>query len=220
MIYRNIDTLFIDLDNTLWDESKLNEKIRETVDENLLEKVPKYINQEIELNGYYTWTNVFNYIGINYCDLITKHVSQVYPYPKTIETLTLLQKTYSLWLVSDAGLDYTQLKLDILGLTLFFDGIITSDQTKTMKSNPDWWTKAIKISKKFQDRIVVIGDSKNDIIPTSELGILSIYVGKSESLSFRLPKRVVHCSSFAQVPLKLNNIIRRNNEVKNLPFTC
>ena len=212
MISRIIDTLFIDLDGTLWNESKLNEKIRETVDKNLLTKIPKYINQEIELKGYYTWTNVFKNIGINYCDLITKHLSQIYPYPKTIETLTLLQKEYSLWLVSDAGLDYTQLKLNLLGLTIFFDGIITSDQTATMKSNPDWWTKAIKISKKSQDRIVVIGDSKNDIIPTSELGILSIYVGKLETLLFKLPKRVVHCSFFAQVPLMLNNITRKNDE--------
>lgn len=212
MISKVIDTLFIDLDGTLWDESKLNEKIRETVDANLLAKVPKYIDQEIELKGYYTWTNVFNYFGIKYCDLITKHASQVYPYPKTIETLTLLQKACSLWLVSDAGLDYTQLKLNLLGLTLFFDGIITSDQTETMKSNPDWWIKAIKISKKSQERIVVIGDSKNDIVPTSELDIFSIYVGKLESLSFKLPKRAVHCSSFAQVPLILNNITRNNNE--------
>jgi len=81
-----------------------------------------------------------------------------------------------------------------------------------MKSNPDWWTKAIKISKKFQDRIVVIGDSKNDIIPTSELNIFSIYIGKLELLSFKLPEKVVLCSSFAQVPLILNNITRRNNE--------
>ena len=47
-----MDTLYIDLDGTLWDESKLNEKIRETVSESLLAKVPKYINQEIELKGY------------------------------------------------------------------------------------------------------------------------------------------------------------------------
>ena len=212
MMSKSIDTIFIDLDGTLWDESKLNEKIRESIDENLLAKIPKYINQEIELKGYYTWTNVYKYIGISYCDLITKHSSQVYPYPNVIETLTLLQKKYSLWLVTDAGLDYTQLKLNLLGLTIFFDGIITSDHTTTMKSNPDWWTKAIMISKKSQDKIVVIGDSKNDIIPTTELGMLSICVGKLESLSFKLPKRAVHCSSFAQVPLMLNNITRGNNE--------
>jgi FMN phosphatase YigB (HAD superfamily) len=212
MVSRIIDTVFIDLDGTLWDESKLDEKIRETVDKNLLAEVPKFINQEIELKGYYTWTNVYKYIGINYCDLISKHTHQIYPYPKTIETLTILQKAYSLWLVSDAGLDYTQLKLNLLGLTQFFDGIITSDQTKTMKSNTDWWSKAIKISKKSQDRIVVIGDSKNDVVPTSELGVFSIYVGELESLSFRLPKEVAHCSSFAQIPLLLNNVTRSNNE--------
>jgi len=209
---REIDTLYIDLDGTLWNESKLNEKIRETVNNELLAKVSQYINQEIELNGYYTWTNVYKHLGINYCELITKYASQIYPYPQVIETLTLLQKAYSLWLVSDAGLDYTKLKLKLLGLTSFFDGIITSDQTMTMKSNLDWWTKAIKISKKSQDRIVVIGDSKNDIIPTSELGIFSICIGKLESLTFSLPERTVHCSSFAQVPLMLNNITRRNNE--------
>lgn len=207
-----IDTLYIDLDGTLWDESKLNEKIRETVDDKLLAKVPEYVSQEIKLNGYYTWTNVYKHLGINYCDLITKNASQIYPYPNVIKTLTLLQKTYSLWLVSDAGLDYAQLKLKLLDLTLFFDGIITSDQTTTMKSNPDWWTKAIKISKKSQDRIVVIGDSKNDIIPTSELGILSIHIGKLESLTFNLIERAVYCSSFAQVPLILNNITKINNE--------
>ena len=205
MMSRIIDALFIDLDGTLWDESKLNEKIRETVDKDLLAKIPKYIDYEIGYKGYYTWTNVFKYIDINYCDLINKHASQIYPYPKVIETFTLLKKKYSLWIVTDAGLDYTQLKLKILGLTAFFDGIITSDQTITMKSNPEWWIKAIKISKKSHDRIVIIGDSKNDIIPASELDILSIYVGKLESLSFRLPKKVVHCSSFAEVPLILKN---------------
>ncbi len=200
-----LNTIFFDLDGTLWDETKLIEKIRESIDKDLFKLLPELINQEIKLKGFYTWTNVYNKIGINYCDLIKKYSSYIHPYPEVIKTLSLLQNTYSLWIVSDAGKDYTQLKLKILGLKDFFDGIITSDQTFTMKSNKAWWIEAIKISKKNKENILVIGDSKNDILPTSELGIPSIYIGSLKSLSFSLPKKSIHCSSFSNILLKLKD---------------
>jgi FMN phosphatase YigB (HAD superfamily) len=200
-INKGITALLIDLDGTLWDEHSLKTRIKNTLSPEQRNAIPNMANRILNKNGFYTWTLVFVEFGIDYCSLIKRFAETVKPFHNVKNTLSFLSKKFSLYLTSDGGIDYTSLKLELLGLQYLFTGILTSDRFGKMKQQNSWWADALGVVGGSVEEVISIGDSLDDILPPSKIGLRTIFITEDGPRNdFSLPKGCEICQRFTQVP--------------------
>jgi phosphoglycolate phosphatase len=103
------------------------------------------------------------------------------PYQGVMETLALLQaKGHPLAVVTNKPEQPTHLILRQLGLDHFFDVVIGGDTTAERKPSTLPLQTALAALQKHHDiapnAAIMVGDSRNDIIPAKELGLIAISV--------------------------------------------
>jgi putative hydrolase of the HAD superfamily len=103
-------------------------------------------------------------------------LSEIKPYPDLMVVLPELSKQYSLWVLTDELLDIQRKKIDKLGLSGFFKGIISSVDAGHAKPHPELFEYAIRKAETSKDDVVMIGDNpQRDVKGANLSGIVSIF---------------------------------------------
>lgn len=130
------------------------------------------------------WGNDFkksvSYLGIDpsvflECKEWTKEYLQHVILKKDARTiLSTLQSTYQLAIITNTQRYITEQVLDQFKLTSFFTSIICADDVKKGKPAPDIILKACELLHVSISDIVVIGDTKSDLLACQQAGCLMI----------------------------------------------
>jgi len=99
------------------------------------------------------------------------------PYPNVRPTLKKLKESdYKLAIVSDAPRLKAWLRLTYLGLTNYFDIVVTFDDTNKKKPSPEPFRFALEKLKVKPEEVIIIGDDiKKDIAGGKKLGMLTVF---------------------------------------------
>lgn len=105
-------------------------------------------------------------------------------FPDALEILPILKKQYKLALVSNTDALIDQV-IDKLDLKKYFDTIILSYHTGTLKTNPAFYTEVLRKLKIDKEDALVIGDSiETDIKGAQTAGINAILLDRKNSREF------------------------------------
>ncbi|MEM7819856.1 MAG: HAD family hydrolase [Candidatus Aenigmatarchaeota archaeon] len=96
--------------------------------------------------------------------------------PKAKKTIIKLKKDYKLVLASGAIKKSLIPALRKFNLEKYFDFIITSDDVKISKPNPEIIIKAMKLCKTKRNETIYVGDSPNDIMAAKRAHVKIITV--------------------------------------------
>jgi putative hydrolase of the HAD superfamily len=96
-------------------------------------------------------------------------------YPSVKPVLTELKRRYKLGIISDAPSLQVWLRLTELGLTRFFDLVITPSETKARKPSGLPFKLAIRMLKLKPEQIAMVGDwPSRDIEPARKIGLVTV----------------------------------------------
>ncbi|MEM4461043.1 MAG: HAD family phosphatase, partial [Nanopusillaceae archaeon] len=156
MFLRNIKGVFIDLDGTLINSLPvyaetyriLFEKLNIKTDENFIknngespEELAKKIYEKYLKNYGITYENFFKMRN----EILEKNIDKIKFNLGSKELLFFLkEKNYKIGIVTSSNRDFTEKVLKNLGLENFFDIIITSDDVKNTKPDPEPYILAVK----------------------------------------------------------------------------
>lgn len=197
-----VSHILFDLDNTLLDTSSIFNNTKEEILkhwQDTLKDVTKVkgLNLEYErllAEGFYKyavnpqklWKHVFDGLKNKFPFFIDIHdytqqrieflYTQVPPlYPNALELLQSLKDgNKKIYLVTHAEPDWTDFKVDSVGIRSYFEDIFVCDCNKH-KSIEDW-REALKKFGLSAHNVAIAGDSvKGDIIPAHQLGAAQIF---------------------------------------------
>lgn len=98
-------------------------------------------------------------------------------YSGIVETLSELEKHYTLAVASHTQGCYTQAELKELGIERFFSHFIYTSDVGFLKASPEFYKRCLKIVGKEAKNCVMIGDNYDvDILVPQKLGMKTIWV--------------------------------------------
>ena len=163
--------------------------IRET-----LAKEFPLVNQEDIFNEFLTLSNKYN-------------ATHVKPYPGVVEFLEYIkEKNISTALITSKGKKPTMQLLEILNLKHYLDFVVTSDDVKNCKPNPEGILLAMDYFKVLnKSDVIYIGDSEFDYLVSKNAGVDFGYVLYS-------PREI---EKGAKINVKIKSFKDYLNELKN-----
>ncbi len=198
-----IKAILFDLDNTLIDFLRMKVKAieaatlaleKEGIDTTTKELTDFYFRNGIESNT--AFTNFLKSKG-KYTKKAVAAAVEAYlrekenflePYPDVIPALTELKQKYRLGIVTDAPEEKALYRLSRLGITNFFEVIVTYEDTGERKPSTLPFEKAISLLKLQPSEILFVGDSPSrDIKGAREAGMntaLALY-GCTERILYK-----------------------------------
>jgi len=178
-----ITALLFDLDGTLIDslQAWIN-----GINEALTHHGYPTVNKDEFIKQFWGKDREFYQKQINYpTEVLTdclkfysNHLHESKLYSDTIETLDQLS-TYKKAIVTNTPKHYTTKIVQNLGISHYFDAILTEDDVTHAKPHPDMMNKALRLLNVTSDQALVIGDTDNDVISAHQAGITTIGVNYS-----------------------------------------
>lgn len=202
----NIDVVFFDLDETLYDFETVKEAANKGVAEliqalgianskKFLEALKqatdniykRYRGKPHLFDRRIRFRETLKILGINpnkdLIELLTMKFwnyvfSNIKPYPDVIPTLSSLQNLgIRLGIISDGLIEIQEKRLRALGISQFFDILVFSEEVGCNKPSPKVFKYALKIARAKPNRCVMIGDNvKTDILGANRVGIISVWI--------------------------------------------
>jgi len=230
-----IDTIFFDLDDTLFDATGLAEKARRAAIEAMIEKGLTGVTAE---QGYAILKEIVEEFGSNYdnhfnmflkrlnqfssklvsVSVITYHkikVQEIRLYPDVFEFLQNIKNHSSctLGIITD-GLAIKQYeKILRLGLDPFFSEVFISDEIGIRKPNPKIYEWAIEKTKCFPEKSLYVGDRFDyDVIPVKKVGMKTCFIhrnGKHDKVLDEASRKLVdyEVKDLADLWAKIKDIV-------------
>jgi putative hydrolase of the HAD superfamily len=214
-ILKKIDTVIFDLDQTLLDkdQSLINFANYQYEEFSLVRFIPEkydFIIKFSELNNivmpkeevYEKLIEIFNIEKSLFTELLDDLNNNFHLYsvgfPGLHEMLGALKEHgYKLGMVTNGRDFYQRNKILALGISDYFNDIVTSGAVKIKKPDPEIFRIALNNLKSSSERCVFIGDSlKADVIPAKELGMFTIL--KSRDNSITQPDAI--CDDLTEIP--------------------
>lgn len=198
-----IKTIFLDIDNVLYDSAKLTEATRKNaiismVEAGLPVKDVDYaynillnIVKEYGSNYPYHFDRLLERLEVKWNPHIiaagvvayddTKHAF-LKPYPEVVPTLLKLKAIgYKLGIISDGRAVKQWDKLIRLGVQHFFDAVITSEEIGVEKPDSRIFETALEILNCKPEECIMIGDRlTKDIAGANKIGIISVRILKGK----------------------------------------
>jgi putative hydrolase of the HAD superfamily len=216
-----VDTIIFDLDQTLLDknQSLINFANYQYDKFSLVRFIPDkrdFIDKFIELNNivmpkeevYEKLIDIFNIKKSLFTDLLDDLNNQFHMYsvgyPGLHEMLrTLKEQGYKLGVITNGRDFYQRNKISALGISEYFDNIVTSGGVKIKKPDPEIFKIALKNLNSISEHCVMVGDNlKADVIPAKELGMYTVLKSKDNSTS--QPNAI--CDDLLEIPSIVNRI--------------
>jgi FMN phosphatase YigB (HAD superfamily) len=193
--------LFMDLDGTLWDERPVRDAIEGTLTGEQRNRLPEIAARVRGRLGYYTWTEVYRELGLDYLLLLQRQAGAIEPYPGVREVLHGLAAEWSIWIATDGGLDYSRFKVDRLGLGASVSRVLSSDLMVAMKDDPAWWRRALDHAGCPARDAAAVGDNLWDVAIPATLGMRAVWIQSAgQEVGPATPSGIVRCRSLLDVP--------------------
>jgi FMN phosphatase YigB (HAD superfamily) len=193
--------LFLDLDGTLWDERPVRDAIEGMMtseQRNLLPEIAAKVRGRL---GYYTWTEVYHELGLDYSLLLEQQAGAIVPFPGVRKVLHALAAEWSIWIATDGGLDYSRFKIDRLGLGPSVSRVLSSDLMHAMKDDPAWWRRALNYAGCPARDAAAVGDNLWDVTIPATLGMRAVWIQNAGQADQAVtPPGIICCSSLLEVP--------------------
>ncbi len=216
--------LFFDLDRTLWDFEKNSIKAFEIIfdkrdltkifpsfdkfiksykihNERLwdLYKLRKIKKEELRNERFLLTLKEFGVndallaeqIGDDYVELSPL---QTVLFPNTLEVLDYLKSKYQMYIITNGFVEVQYKKLKKSGLESYFERVITSEEAKASKPNPEIFHAAISAANAKKIESLMIGDDlENDILGAKKFGLDQVYFNPNkkshqENVTFEISK--------------------------------
>lgn len=112
-------------------------------------------------------------------------LEHVVPYESVPETLSRLRDDgYNMAVITDAHSRDAARRLERAGLMPFFDGMVTFDMVMVKKPAPEPFLTALDMMKSEAETSLLVGDSPpRDLRPARQLGILTVYAKYGDQYS-------------------------------------
>jgi HAD superfamily hydrolase (TIGR01509 family) len=100
-------------------------------------------------------------------------------YPETINVINEIRnKNIKFGISTGMSRDLLDKVLDISGLSKMVDTVVSSDDVKNGKPEPDIFIETFKKLNVNPKEGIVVGDSENDIIPGKKIGAFTIFISR------------------------------------------
>ena len=221
---RKYKHLFFDLDRTLWDFEKNSVKALEIIfekreldtifpdfnhfiktykghNEHLwdLYKQRKIKKEELRNERFLLTLRDFGvhdpilaeHMGDDYVELSPL---QTVLFPDTIEVLNKLKSKYQMYIITNGFVEVQYKKLKNSGLEQYFERVITSEEARASKPNPEIFHAALSAANAKKTESLMIGDDlENDILGAKKFGLDQVYFNPNkeshqENVTFEINK--------------------------------
>lgn len=121
---------------------------------------------------------LFN-LDLNYEELLRKYPHKLHVYPDVIPTLEWLEEEGYLLGVVTSGPEYQRLKLDLTGLSKYFEAIVTREDVKAIKPEPKIFLYALKELGVEPSDALYVGDSlTQDVYGAKHVGMKAVWINR------------------------------------------
>ncbi|MCL1143552.1 phosphoglycolate phosphatase [Shewanella gaetbuli] len=134
-----------------------------------------------------------------YGEFLEKH-SRLYP--NVLVTISALKQAgYPLAIVTNKPYEFTVPLLKAFGLADFFDHVLGGDSLAKMKPDPLPLTHLLEQWKISSDELLMIGDSKNDILAakSANVAVIGLTYGYNYGEHISVSEPTAVCDDFAQI---------------------
>jgi len=195
---RQFNIILFDLEGTLVDfQWQLNDAAREIlellqtagIESDLYGESPNYAglyNTTRDITK--TWktedaARLFDQLDRVYNKYDQDALSRWMTYPDTQDLLDRLSaRGYQMGIVSNCGAHAAGEVLEKFGLTQFFEIILSRDDLAYLKPHPEGLILAVKKLATPAEKILFVGDSRNDILAANQSSMPSCFLSSGESL--------------------------------------
>jgi putative hydrolase of the HAD superfamily len=201
-----VKAILFDIDHTLVSEEPLMMLFLPQVYEKLAKK--RGINKEDARNAFlkeilerkdsYEWHDWNFFFGlfdldIKYEDIMRKYPHKLHVYPDVLPVLEWLRgEGYSLGVVT-SGPEYQRLKLELTGLSKYFDVVVTREDAGTVKPDPKIFLLALEELGVKPSEAVMVGDSLwQDVYGGKNVGMTAVWVNRKGEHDIHLADFKIH----------------------------
>ncbi len=130
---------------------------------------------------------LFN-VDLQYEELLRKYPHKLHVYPDVVPTLEWLKKSgYRLGVVT-SGPEYQRLKLELTGLSHYFDVVVTREDVNAIKPEPRIFLTALEAINAEPHESLMVGDSlSQDVYGAKNLGMVSVWINRTGEDGHHLP---------------------------------
>lgn len=144
----------------------------------------RFLGEIMSRRDTYDWHDwnfffeLFN-ISLRYEELLKSYSHKLQVYPDVLPTLEWLRKNYALGVVT-SGPSYQRLKLELTGLSGFFDVIVTREDVKAIKPEPKIFLHALEKLGVKPGEALYVGDSlSQDVYGAKHVGMTAVWINRS-----------------------------------------
>ncbi|ASJ06654.1 HAD family hydrolase [Thermococcus pacificus] len=184
--------VFFDIDGTLLTEMPLIELFLPQVYEKLSKKLgidresarERFLREIFGRRDTYDWHD-WNFffklfdLDMDYSELMKRYPHKIHVYPDTLPTLEWLKgEGYKLGVIT-SGPAYQRLKLELTGLSGYFDVIVTRDDVKAIKPEPKIFLHALENAGVEPEEALMVGDSlSQDVYGAKNVGMTAVWINR------------------------------------------
>ncbi|WP_456365391.1 TIGR02253 family HAD-type hydrolase [Thermococcus sp.] len=187
-----MEAVFFDIDGTLLTEMPLIELFLPQVYEMLSKKLgidresarERFLREIFSRRDTYDWHD-WNFffrlfgLGMDYAELMKRYPYKLRVYPDTVPTLEWLKdEGYKLGVIT-SGPEYQRLKLELAGLSGYFDVIVTREDVKAIKPEPKIFLHALEALNVRPGEALMVGDSlSQDVYGAKNVGMTAVWINR------------------------------------------
>lgn len=195
-----IRALLFDIDHTLLTEMPLiqlflpqvYEKLSKKLGVNKEEARNRFLGEIFSRRDTYEWHD-WNFffklfdLDMKYEELIKRYPHKIVVYPDVPPVLEWLKEKGYLLGVVTSGPEYQRLKLEVTGLSKYFDVVVTREDVGEIKPNPKIFLYALEKLGVKPTEAIMVGDSLwQDIYGGKNVGMTTVWINRSGDTDFHL----------------------------------
>ena len=187
-----MEAVFFDIDGTLLTEMPLIELFLPQVYERLSKKLgidresarERFLSEIFSRRDTYDWHD-WNFffklfdLDMDYSELMERYPHKLRVYPDAVPTLEWLKdEGYKLGVIT-SGPAYQRLKLELTGLSGYFDVIVTREDVKAIKPEPKIFLHALETLGVQPGEALMVGDSlSQDVYGAKNVGMTAVWINR------------------------------------------
>ncbi|NJE03396.1 TIGR02253 family HAD-type hydrolase [Thermococcus sp. MV11] len=192
--------VLFDIDGTILTEMPLIQLFLPQVYDRLSKKLgiskdearERFLAEIFERRDTYDWHD-WNFffrlfdLDLRYEELLKRYPHRLKVYPDTVPTLEWLKKEGYLLGVITSGPEYQRLKLELTGLSRYFDVIVTREDVRTIKPEPKIFLYSLEALGVEPDEAVMVGDSlSQDVYGAKNVGMTAVWINREGEIGYNM----------------------------------